>query len=373
MVRVAIMSMVRTWWHIFLACALVVLSFVPGVAHQGLELAGLPDRPLDLLGVSLIVIQSSGVVLLRRRPASALALTGSGFAAYQLLGFPTTFAALGLLFVLVGAGALIERNRTMTVGLAVGSYIALAAALLTFDVELTVVDTLVFGVLLATLWLWGSWLRSQAASRQVRTQSAEREAIAAERARIARELHDVVTHHVTAMIVQAEAGQYQPALDPKTHGILASIAEGGRSTLIDLRSLLGALEADAAGGRAPALQSADEIVAIARATGQHVQLTERGSPRALLGTAGLAVVRVVQESITNARKYATDGSASVDIEYADDAVLVEVASSGLVKGSASTPGGRGIVGMRERVESLGGDLQAEPVGDGFIVRARIPG
>ncbi|MFC8303267.1 sensor histidine kinase [Specibacter sp. NPDC057265] len=367
------MSMVRTWWDVFLAGALVVLSFVPGVARQGLELAGLPDRPLDLLGVSLIVIQGSGVVLLRRRPAWALALTGSGFAAYQLLGFPTTFAALALLFILVGAGALIERNRVMIAALAVGGYIVLAAALLTFDVELTAVDTLVFGVLLATLWLWGSWLRSQAASRRVRAQTAERDAIAAERARIARELHDVVTHHVTAIIVQAEAGQYQPALDAKTHGILASIAEGGRSTLVDLRSLLGALEASAAGGRAPALQSADEIVASARATGQDVQLVERGKPRALPGAPGLALVRVVQEGITNARKYATDGSACVDIEYAEHAVLVEVASSGLEKGSASTPGGRGIVGMRARVESLGGDLQAGPVGGRFMVRARIPG
>ncbi len=367
------MSMVRAWWDILLACVLIVLSFVPGVARQGLELAGLPDRPLDLLGVSLIVVQGSGVALLRRRPAWALAQTGAGFAAYQLLGFPTTFAALGLLFALVGAGALIERNRRMTAALALGAYVVLAVALLTFDVELTVVDTLIFGVLLATLWLWGSWLRSQAASRQVLAQSAERDTIAAERARIARELHDVVTHHVTAMVVQAEAGQYQPALNPKTLDVLASIAEGGRSTLIDLRSLLGALEADAADGRAPALQSADEIVASARATGQHVQLTERGKPRALPGTPGLAVVRVVQESITNARKYATDGSASVDIEYAEDAVLVEVASSGPEKGLASTPGGRGIVGMRERVESLGGDLQAGPVGDRFMVRARIPG
>ncbi|MFJ4046115.1 sensor histidine kinase [Microbacterium sp. NPDC089987] len=363
---------IRARWDILLAVALVGLSFVPGVARQGLELAGLPDRPLDLLGIALLVVQGGAVALIRWRAGWALAVTGAAFAAYQLLGYPTTFAALGLLVTLVAAGALIEQHRRLTAVIALSAYVALAAALLAFDVHLTIVDTLTFGMLLAALWIWGSWLRSQAAARRAREVAAERDAIAAERSRIARELHDVVTHHVTAMVVQAEAGGYQPNLDAGTQAVLASIADGGRATLVDLRSLLGALEAGSSDSRAPMLQTPDEIVAGARAAGQSIRLRTHGEPRRLQGAAGLAVVRVIQESITNARRYATDGAATVDVTHDEHAILVEVVSSGTGPEPTSTAGGRGIVGMRERVESLGGDLQAAAQGDAFVVRARIP-
>ena len=245
--------------------------------------------------------------------------------------------------------------------------------LLQVDPGLTVVDTVVFGVLLATLWVWGAWLRTLAAARSARARDAEREAIAAERARIARELHDVVTHHVTAIVTQADAAQFRSAVDDETRTTLASIAAGGRETLVDLRSMLGALEATTADSREPALQSLAEVIARARSTGQTVSLQERGPRRPLVGAAGLAVVRVVQESVTNARKHARDGAAEVAVEYAEDAILITVTSSGRgVSGQAVHGGGRGIIGMRERVESLGGELRTES-GDGrFIVQARIP-
>ncbi|MGO2113079.1 MAG: sensor histidine kinase, partial [Pseudoclavibacter sp.] len=197
------------------------------------------------------------------------------------------------------------------------------------------------------------------------------EAIAAERARIAHELHDVVTHHVTAMVVQAEAGQFRDEIDPQTRDLLASIAEGGRTTLVDLRSLLGALEGDAEISRSPAQQNVDDIVARARTAGQQVEFVERGERQTLTGARGLVLIRVVQESLTNAMKHARDGAASVAITYGEREILIEVVSSGR-RSAASTPGGRGIIGMRERVEFVGGELQAEPSGERFIVRAKIP-
>ncbi|MGM7680075.1 sensor histidine kinase [Microbacterium sp. A94] len=361
-------------WDVLSAVILVSLSFVPGVAQQGLELAASPDRPLDLLGITLIVIQGGSVALLRRSPHWSLALTFSAFAAYQLLGFPTTFAALGLLVALVGAGALVERHRTLTAMLALGGYIALVAALIALDAALTVLDALVFGALLAALWVFGSWLRSQAALRRSRTERAEWETITAERARIAHELHDVVTHHVTAMVVQAEAGQFRQNIDQGTLELLASIADGGRMTLVDLRSLLGALEGDAEITRAPAEQQVGDIVTRARAAGQQVELVERGDPRPLAGATGLVVVRVVQESLTNAMKHARDGAATVTVAYGEREILIDVVSSGRSrKSTASISGGRGIIGMRERVELVGGDLQAEPVGEQFVVRVWLPG
>ncbi|MGM7669117.1 sensor histidine kinase [Microbacterium sp. A93] len=370
--RVARFLLTHVKWDVLSAVVLVGLSFVPGVAQQGLELAASPHRPLDLLGVSLIVIQGGGVALLGRWPRWSLALTGSAFAAYQLLGFPTTFAALGLLVALVGAGALVERYRMLTALLALGGYVALVAALIALDAALTVLDALAFGALLAALWIFGSWLRSQSALRRSHTERAERETITAERARIAHELHDVVTHHVTAMVVQAEAGQFRQNVDQETLDLLASIADGGRTTLVDLRSLLGALEGEAEISRAPAEQKVDDIIARVRAAGQQVELVKHGEPRPLMGAAGLAFVRVVQEGLTNAMKHARDGAAAVTITYGEGEILVEVVSFGH-KSAGSTSGGRGIIGMRERVQLVGGDLQAEPVDDRFVVRVRIPG
>ena len=201
----------------------------------------------------------------------------------------------------------------------------------------------------------------------------EREIILAERTRIAHELHDVVTHHVTAMVVQAEAGGFHPQLDAKTQQLLASIADRGRKTLADLRSLLGALDGKAEKPRVPAEQQAAEVIARARASGQNVEFAEQGVPYPLTGATGLVVVRVVQESLTNALKHALDGAATVGISYGEDEIMVEVASSGRrAKGSASNSGGRGIIGMRERVELAGGQLQVEQLAEQFVVKARIP-
>ncbi|MFD5224506.1 sensor histidine kinase [Microbacterium sp. NPDC058342] len=369
--RSARLVLFRLRWDVISAVVLIGLSFVPGVAHQGLELAELPDRPLDPFGVALIVIQGGAVALLRRWPRWALALTGCAFAAFQLLGFPTTFAALGLLVVLVGAGALVEEHRGATALIALTGYVALAAVVIGLETDLDVLDALVFGAMLTALWLFGSWLRSQAVARRNRVESAEREAIAAERMRIARELHDVVTHHVTAMVFQAEAGQYLQAIDPKTKDVLVSIADGGRASLGELRSLLGALDGEADIIRAPADQQIGDLGARARAAGQAVELAERGEPRPLRGVAGIAVVRIVQESITNAMKHARDGAAAVSIEYREREILIEVVSSGHATASSSAPEGRGIIGMRERVALVGGEFHAGPVGDRFVVRARV--
>ncbi|MGP9784459.1 sensor histidine kinase [Glutamicibacter sp. AOP12-B1-11] len=272
-----------------------------------------------------------------------------------------------------GRGALLQRHRMLTSLLVLGGYAALAAALIPLDAALTVSDALAFGALLAALWFFGSWLRSQAAMRRSRTEAAERETITAERARIAHELHDVVTHHVTAMVVQAEAGQFRPNLDRGTLDLLASVADGGRTTLEDLRSLLGALDGKAESTRAPAEQQVSDVVSRARSAGQLVEFVERGARRPLTRATGLVTVRVVQESLTNAMKHSRDGAAAVEVAYGQHEIMVEVVSSGRRrKRMASVSGGRGIIGMRERVELAGGELQAEPVDQRFVVRVRIP-
>lgn len=371
--KLARFPLARSRWDAVTAAVLIGLSFVPGLAQQGLELAASPDRPLNLLGITLIVLQGGSVAILRRWPQWSLALAFSAFSAYQLFGFPTTFAALGLLVAVVGAGAMLQRHRMLISILALGCYATLVAALIPIDATLTVPDALAFGALLVALWIFGSWLRTQAAVRRSRAGQAEREAISAERARIAHELHDVVTHHVTAILVQAEAGQHHPDLDRRTLDLLASIADGGRKTLADLRSLLGALDGKAENTRAPAEQQASEVIARAQAAGQRVKFVAQGQRYPLTGATGLVVVRVVQEGLTNALKYAREGAATVGISYGKREIMIEVASSGRsAKGSAAKSGGRGIIGMRERVELVGGQLQVEQLDEQFVVRVRIP-
>lgn len=369
--RLARFLVTHVAWDAATAVVLIGLSFVPGVAQQGLALAEASGRSLDPLGVVLIVVQGGAVALLGRWPQWSLAATFAAFSVYQLLGYPTTFAALGMLVALAGAGALVQRHRILTLTITLAAYVALVAALIARDADLTVLDAVVFGALLTALWMFGSWLRSQAALRRSRAEQVERETIAGERARIAHELHDVVTHHVTAIVVQAEAGQFRAGVDETTRGLLASIADGGRTTLVDLRSLLGALDGGADITRSPVEQQIRDIVARARSAGQRVELVEHGRRRPLAGAIGLVVVRVVQESLTNARKHARDGAASVEISYDDREILVDVVSSGRTS-PASATGGRGIIGMRERVEFVGGELQAGPEGDRFAVHARIP-
>ena len=354
------------------AVLLVTLSWVPGVARQGLELGATPDRPLDTLGIVLIVLQGGGVALLRRWPTTALAVVGVTFGAYQLRGYPTTFAALGLLVALVGAGALIGRRRRLVLGSAGCGYLFLAGALLLRKDALTPGDAFVFGVLLLAMWMAGAWVRSQSAARRRLAARAEQEAVTAERARIARDLHDVVTHHVTGMIVQAEAAQYGTADLADTRAALASVADGGRAALTDLRSLLGALDGTSDPRRAPTLQSIGGLMEQAQASGLPVALHESGAPRELTGAGGLAVLRILQESLTNARKHASAEPVTIELTYRDDEIGIVVASIGATRVPAPVSDARGIIGMRERAEQVGGILQAQREGERFVVRARIP-
>lgn len=355
------------------AVALVGLSFVPGVERQGVDLAGLPDRSMDVLGGVLLVAQGAAVALLRRWPAICLALVGIAFGAYQLLGYPTTFAALGLLVAVAGAGALVRRHRRAVGLAAVGGYVLLCIALDWVGSPTRVLDYIVFGLLLASLWVVGAWLRSRAQMQRRRGAEAERAAVEAERARIARELHDVITHHVTAMVVQADAAQYSTDDSARTGATLAMIGETGRTALTDLRGLLGALDGtvdDAA--RPPAITDVQELVERARAAGQPVELTREGEPRGVDAARALAVVRVVQESLTNAIKHANGASTHVRVRYDEEEIDVTITTAATSAVEQSEGGGHGLVGLRERVSLVGGEFSAANASDSFVVHARIP-
>jgi len=365
------LSSVWRHWDILTAAALVGLSFVPGVERQGVDLAELPDGAMDTWGWVLLIAQGAAVALLRSRPALCLALVGTAFAAYQLLGYPTTFAALGLLVAVVGAGALVRRQRRSVALTAAVGYVLLCIALGGVGSPTRILDHIVFGLLLASLWVVGAWMRNRVQTQRRRSAEAERVAVELERARLARELHDVITHHVTAMVVQADAAQYGTDDATRTSASLAMIGDTGRAALTDLRGLLGALDGtvdDAA--RTPAITDVQDLVDRARAGGQPVEFHREGEPRTLDAARELAVVRVVQESLTNAIKHANGAPTRVRIRY--DETEIDVTVTNETAGAVGLGGGgHGLAGLRERIALLGGEFTAGPSADGFAVRARI--
>jgi signal transduction histidine kinase len=363
----------RRHWDILLAVALVGLAFVPGVDRQGVDLAELPDRTMDAVGWVLLVTQGAAVALLRRWPVVSFVAVGVAFAAYQLLGYPTTFAALGMLVTIVGAGALVQRRRWVVAASAAAGYGVLAIASTAVGSPTDALGYVVFGVLLASLWTAGAWLRARAQAQELRRLAAERAAIDLERSRIAREMHDVVTHHVTAMVIQADAAQYGTADPNRTKTVLTTIGETGRAALTDLRGLLDALSPTTEEPvRTPAVTDAAESVARARAAGQPVEFVQDGRRRPLGAAAALAVTRVVEESLTNAMKHAYGAPTRVHMHYGENEVEITVTTEDSNEHGGWKSSGRGLTGLRERVALVGGVLDAGPAGDGFVVHARMP-
>jgi signal transduction histidine kinase len=207
---------------------------------------------------------------------------------------------------------------------------------------------------------------------------ATREAVAAERAAIARELHDVVAHHMSVMVVQAGAARAVSASDPAaTAEALRQIEASGRTGLAEMRRLLEVLKAEEDGNRRapqPGLARLRELLDAMRASGLPVEAVVEGTPRPLPPGVDLSAYRIVQEALTNALRHAGGASARVIVRYEPDAVELEIGDDG--HGPPEDPeasGGHGLIGMRERVQLFGGELEAGPrPGGGFLVRARLP-
>jgi signal transduction histidine kinase len=232
---------------------------------------------------------------------------------------------------------------------------------------------------LTAFWLAGVFVRARKqaaalAERSAALQLQAEQAAAAERARIARELHDIVAHHLSVVVLHAAGARAAGGADPQT---LAEIEQSGRQALAETRRLFGVLRDPAEGtGRAPQPGIA-ELPALAgslRAAGLEVSLSIDGDHAALPPAVNVSAYRIVQEALTNVLKHAGQARAEVTVGCADGAVTIEVSDDG--PGSPELPaqtGGQGLTGMRERVALFGGDLRAGPrPGGGFAVRARLP-
>jgi signal transduction histidine kinase len=205
-------------------------------------------------------------------------------------------------------------------------------------------------------------------------------AVAGERARIARELHDVVAHNVSVMVVQADGAAYALDSSPeRTREALAAISATGRQALTEMRQLLGVLRSAASDEQAalapqPGLEQIADLLAHSRAAGLPVSFTVEGVARPLQPGVALAAYRVVQESLTNTRKHAgPDAAASVALRFCEDGMGIVVTDNGSGVVASQDGAGHGLVGMRQRVELYGGTVTAGPRdGGGYQVTAMIP-
>lgn len=244
------------------------------------------------------------------------------------------------------------------------------------------------GLLVAGVYVLGLHMRTRRAylrSVEERAERLERErdnevkvAMAAERARIARELHDVVAHNVSVIVVQADGASYAIDTDVgRARQALETISSTGRLALAEMRRLLGVLrEDDDAGAFAPqpGVAELDDLVEQVRASGLAVTYEVDGTPAAMSEGRQLTVFRIVQEALTNTLKHGGPRvSVSVRLRYADDALEIRVADDGRGAAAFDDHRGHGLAGMRERVAVYGGDVRAAPrPGGGFEVVARLP-
>src|SRR6516225_6748958 len=387
-----------------LAAVLAFLGVASGVAmafHPGASVA--PASPIvhgpaavtvaRVAAIPLALLLAVPVIFRRKHPVGAFAAAVVIGGIQVLLNVRPMATDLVIVILLYTLAAYTPRRTSIT-GLAIcllGSAVAVARWM---PGQLSVVNAILVGSILFAgpsliAWVFGDSMRYRRAyytsleDRAARLE-AERDAqaqiaAAAERARIARELHDVVAHNVSVMVVQADGASYALDNDPgKAKEALAAIAATGRQALAEMRRLLGVLRHDDGTdpGRAPlpGIAQLGELLEQTRAAGLPVTLTVEGVPQPLPDGAALAAYRIVQESLTNTRKHGgPQATAQVTLRYLEDALVRRITDDG--QGPVTVPdgAGHGLNAMRERVAIYGGWVQAGPrPGGGYHVTARLP-
>jgi signal transduction histidine kinase len=351
----------------------------------------------DPLSLVLLVTTTLPLIVRRRWPMAVFIVTFGATMAHAALAREALNSTLGFLIALYTVGEYESRRRSalaalvaaVSVGILISIRAPLPAALSGLvQTELSILAT----------WVLGTWARDR--RRQIETaemraarleqerEERDRRAVAEERERIARELHDVVTHHVSVIVIQA--GAAERALDRRpadARAAIEAIDQTARQALADMRRMLGILgratpgAVPAEGGDRdlapmPGLDRLGELIDHVRAAGMPVELSVAGERRPLDPGIELSAYRIVQEALTNALRHAPGGRARVAVGYRPASLDIQVDDDGgtVVPGApAPTAGsGRGLIGMRERVSVFGGEFEAAPTERGFRVTARLP-
>jgi signal transduction histidine kinase len=352
-----------------------------GAAHSG---AG----KFDPIGLALAAFSTVPLVAWRRSPLGVFAVTAAASVLLAGLGYriDLLLGPTAALYLLAGSRRpqtpWTRRTTAIVVGLLVAYLVAAAAAQGTFPAS----ELLHTGLAWVAAWFAGERTRlrrEQLAQLKERALRAEREAererrlaVAEERARIARDLHDSAGHAISVIAVRAGAARLRHHQDPdRSLAALEAIEQLARQTAGEIDQLVGTLRdggsASGAVETPPGLASLDTLIAHHRAAGLQVALDTSGAPRPLGAAADQAAYRILQEALTNAARHGT-GSARVELAFGDATIELTVTNPVPRRGLARPGGGHGLIGMRERATLLGGDLDAARANGAFRLHARIP-
>lgn len=392
-------------WRLTPAAADVLLTAAVTALSLG-ELFGPPERPHGPFvwsmhgsptwpAIVLTLLGTLPLVARRRQPLAVLAVIQMAEALYLSMGplYGASGNGLGLAVALYTLASRTERRVSLRVA---GLIASLNALILLVGTALGRAESwpslFVVTALAVGSWSLGENVRTRRAylaqleerARRLELERGEnaRRAVEEERARIARELHDVVAHHVSAIAVQAGAAAEIVERNPQRAGeALRFIQETSRQALAEMRAMLNVLRggddgnSDAERAPQPSLTQVERLIGQSRAAGLPVTLQVEGAARPLPEALDVSAYRIVQEALTNSLKHAGAARALVLVRYAAEALELEISDDGHgpLRSSNGASEGRGLIGMRERVALFGGELAAGPApSGGFRVRARLP-
>ena len=372
--------------HVDALVGLVLLVQVQLTVWLG---SSVPD-PVWLALVGFVI--AGAVAIRRRRPLAAVLVVIAAVAVTTAFGH----AGLGqqdklavipaTLLIFYGLGAFASGRRSVwLLGLAV-VVTSVNNATRSGGAIPNLVTTDVFAIVLP--WALGRMVRERGVRERAYRETAERidagrelhahEAAYGERARIARELHDVIAHSVSVMVIQAGAARTVMDAEPeRAEASLRSVERAGREALAEMRRLLGVLDGQKdprALAPQPGLADIQALLVLTRASGLNADLLVDGEPAVLPPALDLCAYRIVQEALTNAIKHAAPASAEVRVRWGEDALELEISDDGRGAGAVNgASGGHGIAGMRERAALHGGSVDAGPGPEGgFTVHAHLP-
>jgi len=367
------------------ALALLVLAGTTGVAYH----RSVRSAPELVLLIILASLAAAPVAVRRIRPMVAF---GAVLALYLALGLLSPISGVIIAFptaYVLYTVAVTYRRKVSAAALIVALAVESLVAFLGHVASNALIP---LGLVLIVLWLFGSMARQRRAYASGLQQQAASQAVAEERLRIARELHDVVAHSMAVIAVQAGFGQYVIDSQPEqAREALGAIQGTSRDALDEMRRMLAVLrQADAPAGSSPVaegspaapeapLRPADGLADLRRLitrvghAGVHVALQVIGQPVDVPASVDLSAFRIIQESLTNVVKHAATPDCTVRLEYREHELGLEILDEGDATAPQGPGTGHGLIGMRERVHLCGGEFSAGPrPGGGFRVAATLP-
>lgn len=392
-------DLAREYWFELLIALMAVAAMLELVVRRNSPAAPSTSLWLSVPAVEVVVL----LLVVRRRfpfaaPAAFWLLSAAlTFADGALVPFVGSLGVIGLATAFLLGNLREERKAGIGLAIVLGCILVVVANIPSAQ---SISDYVFISLRFIVSWIAGYALREraeQAEAAEMRAILAEREreaaelratfaerereaaarvAVAEERSAIARELHDIVAHAMSVMVLQVGAVRHRlPQQDTEDRQALGRVEQAGRTALAEMRRLLGAMRSNADGvalGPQPGLDNLDALLADLRGAGLPVQVQLEGDPLPLPRAIDLSAYRIVQEALTNTLKHAHASQADVTVRYAPHHVELEVRDDG--EGITSNGGpGHGLVGIRERVKIYGGQVTAGPATDGgFLLTARLP-